>query len=53
MQFELKNLGKDGYILNYSIEDSITGTNIYGIWTADKTIEKVWSNLKDYLNSKE
>ena len=53
MQFELKNLGKDGYILNYSIDDSITGTNIYGIWTADKAIEKVWNHLRDYLGRKD
>lgn len=29
-------------MLNYCIDDSITGTNIYGVWTADKNIEKLW-----------
>lgn len=38
MKFELKKLGSDGYMLNYCIEDSITGKSIYGIWTADKNI---------------
>jgi hypothetical protein len=45
MKFELKKLGSDGYMLNYCIEDSITGKSIYGIWTADKTIEKIWQHL--------
>lgn len=49
MKFELKNLGKDGFILNYCIEDSIMGDSIYGVWTADKTIEKILHYLKTYL----
>jgi hypothetical protein len=49
MKFELKKLGSDGFMLNYFIEDSITGKSIYGIWTADKVIEKVWQHLEGYL----
>jgi hypothetical protein len=51
MKFELKKLGNDGYLLNYCIEDSITGKSIYGIWTADKNIEKIWHHLENYLKS--
>ena len=49
MKFELKKLVQDGYMLNYCIEDSITGKSIFGIWTADRTIEKVWQYLEMYL----
>ena len=49
MKFELKKLGQDGYMLNYCIEDSITGKSIFGLWTADRTIEKVWQYLEAYL----
>jgi hypothetical protein len=53
MKFELKKLGADGFMLNYCIEDSITGKSIYGIWTADKAIEKVWQHLEGYLLGQE
>jgi hypothetical protein len=49
MKFELNKLGQDGYMLNYCIDDSITGKSIFGIWTADKTIEKVWQHLEAYF----
>ena len=42
MQFELVDLQKNhnlnGYLLNYSIEDSITGMSIHAIWTTSPQI---------------
>lgn len=34
-RFELKDLGNGGYMMNFGVEDSITGWAVKGIWTQD------------------